>query len=105
MDNMTKIINFHDKYVASKKDQANQCLCNCRKPGNFSLDNKCLASKTVYSAEIITDDKQPLKFYLGICEKEFKTRFTNHKKPFRHQQNEEDTKLSKYISELKDKHT
>ena len=29
MDNMTKIINFHNKYYASKKDQTNQNLCNC----------------------------------------------------------------------------
>ena len=28
MDNMTKIVNTHNKCVASKKDQANQNLCN-----------------------------------------------------------------------------
>ena len=68
MDNMKKIINSHNKYVASKKDQVNQNLCNCRNPDNCPLDNKCLTSKIVYSAEIITDDHQLSKFYLGICE-------------------------------------
>ena len=105
MDNMTKIINSHNKYVASKKVQANQNLCNCRNPDNYSLDNECLTSKIVYSAEIITDSHQPSKFYLGICETEFKTRFNIHKKSFRHRENEKDTELSKYIWELKDKHT
>ena len=105
MDNMKKIINSHNKYVASKKDQVNQNLCNCRNPDNCPLDNKCLTSKIVYSAEIITDDQQLSKFYLGICETEFKTRFNNHKKSFRHRENEKDTELSKYIWELKDKHT
>ena len=90
MDNMKKIINSHNKYVTSKKDQVNQNLCNCRNPDNCPLDNKCLTFKIVYSAEIITDDQQLSKFYLGICETEFKTRFNNHKK---------------YIWELKDKQT
>ena len=80
MDNMKKIINSHNKYVASKKDQVNQNLCNCRNPDNCPLDNKCLTSKIVYSAEIITDDQQLSKFYLGICETDFKTRFNNRKK-------------------------
>ena len=105
MDNMKKIINSHNKYVASKKDQVNQNLCNCRNPDNCPLDNKCLTSKIVYSAEIITDDHQLSKFYLEICETEFETRFNNHKKSFCHRENEKDTELSRYIWELKDKHT
>ena len=51
------------------------------------------------------DNQQPSKFCLGICETEFKTRFKNHKKCFRHRQNEKDTELSKHIWELKDKDT
>ena len=82
MDNMKKVINSHSKYVAPKKDQVNQNLCNCRNPDNCPLDNKCLTSKIVYSVEIITDDQQLSKFYLGICETEFKTRFNNHKSLF-----------------------
>ena len=68
MDNMTKIINSHSKYVASRKVQANQNLYHCRNPDNCPLDNKCLTSKLVYSAEITTYSQQPSKFYLGICE-------------------------------------
>ena len=105
MDNMAEIINSHNKYVASKKVQGHQNLCNCRNPDNCPLYNKCLTSKIVYSAEIITDSQQPSNFYLGICETEFKTRFNNHKKSFCHRQNEKDTELSKYIWKLKYKHT
>ena len=99
VDNMKKVINSHNKYVASKKDQVNQ------NPNTCPLDNKCLTSKIVYSVEIITDDQQLSKFYLGICGTECKTRFNNHKKSFRHRENEKDTELSKYIWELKDKQT
>ena len=77
MDNMTKLINSHNKYVTSKKDQANQNLCNCRNSAKCPPDNKCLTSKIVYSAEIITDNQQPSKFYLGIGETESKTTITH----------------------------
>ena len=50
MDNMKKVINSHNKYVASKNDQVNQSRNTCL------LDNKCLTSKIVYSVLIITDD-------------------------------------------------
>ena len=42
MDDMKKIINAHNNYVASKKNQVNEDLCNCRNPDNCPLDNKCL---------------------------------------------------------------
>ena len=55
VDNTTKVANYHKKHVASKKDQANQNLCNCRNDGNYSLGNKCLTSKIVYSTGTISD--------------------------------------------------
>ena len=70
MNNMTKLINSHSKYITSKKDQANQNLCNCRNSANCGLDNKCLTSKI--------DNQQPSSFYLGIGETESKTTI-NHK--------------------------
>ena len=98
MDNMS--FKFSQQVRCFQKGSINQNLCNCRNPGN-----KCLTSKIVYSAEIITDDEQLSKFYLGICGTEFKTGFNNHKKCFRHRENEKVTELSKYIWELKGKHT
>ena len=96
---------FSQQNVPSKKNQVNQNLSNFQKPHNCPLDYKCLTCKIVYSAEIITDKQQPSKFYLGVCETNFKTRFNNHKKSFRHRQNKKDTALFKYIWELKTKHT
>ena len=62
MDNIKKIISSHNMYIASKKDQVNQNLCNCRSPDSCPLDNTCLTSKIVYSVEIITDDQQLSQF-------------------------------------------
>ena len=47
MDNRIKIINSHNKYVASKKDQANQNLFNCQNLDNCQLGNKYITSKIV----------------------------------------------------------
>ena len=94
--------NCHNKYVGCEKDQENPC--NCRNRDNCPLDNKCPTSKIVYSAKITTNNKQQSKVHCGIKETEFKTRFNNHKKSFRHRRNEKDTELSRYIWELKDKH-
>ena len=99
-----KSYKFSQQNVPSKKDQVNQNLSNFQKPSHCPLDNKCLTCKIVYSAEIITDNQQPSKFYLGVCKTNFKTRFNNHKKSFRHRQNKKDTALFKYIWELKTKH-
>ena len=104
MGSMAKLINSHNKYVASKNDQVNRNLCNCQDPDNCLLDNKSLTYKIVYPGEMITDNQQPSKVYLGISKKEFKTRFSNHKKSFRHWQNDKDTEPFKYIWELNDKH-
>ena len=90
-----KNYNFSQQVRCFQKNQENQNLCNCRNSDNCPLDNKCLTSKIVHSAKIITDDQQPSKFYIGICETKFKTTFHNPKKFFRHRQNEKNTKLSK----------
>ena len=86
MNNMTKIINLNNKNVSSERGQANQNFCNCQNPDNCRLDNKCLTSKIIYSAGIITDNQQSSKVYLRISKTEFKL-FNNHQ-----------VHLSKYIS-------
>ena len=63
----TIIINSHNKYVASKKDQEYQHPWNCRNPTNCPLDNKCLTFKIVCSVEIITDNQPPSNLILGLA--------------------------------------
>ena len=106
MNSMSKIINAHNSKIANREYTENhQILCNCRNRNDCPLDGKCLSSKIVYSAEVTTETSPPIppgKIYLGICDTEFKTRYKNHKKSFRHRRYEKDTELSKYIWELKD---
>ena len=73
---MTKIIHSHNKYVASKKFQANQNLCNCQNPDNCPVDDKCLTSKIVYFAEIITDCQRHQNFILEFAKQSLKLGLT-----------------------------
>ena len=59
---------------------------------------KYLAKCIVYKAEVTTTGKRKLCY--GTSDGEFKTRFNNHTKSFRHKRNSTDPKLSKYIWKL-----
>ena len=48
--------------------------------------------------------RHPWKRLLGTAEGDFKQRYYKHKKSFRNQKYANDTSLSKYIWEMKDKH-
>ena len=54
-----------------------------------------------YKAEVTSDDEE--KIYYGSCMGTFKERFGNHKKSFNLEKYREETKLSQYIWNLKDK--
>ena len=55
---------------------------------------KCIAPTTT----------NPNKVYLGTAEGYFKIRYNSHKKSFRHRKYGNDTTLSKYVWEMKDKY-
>lgn len=62
-------------------------LCNYRYKENCSLAGKCLA----------TTATEKRKLYYGTSDREFKTRFNNHTRLFKHKRDSSDTELSKYI--------
>ena len=79
----------------------NQRQCNCRKPESCPLENKCLSSCLVYKATVSTNVHE--KYYYGIVEGQFKERWSNHRKSFKHPRYEHDTALSTYVWSLKNK--
>ena len=64
------------------------------------MNGECLATTIIYKADIKYDNI--VKTYYGQCEGEFKTRFNNHTKSFRHEKHRNDTELSKLVWKLKD---
>ena len=74
--------------------------CHCRKKDGCPLNRKCQAQNIVYEC-IASKSINPRKTYLGTAEGDFKKRYINHTKSFRHKQYSKKTILSKYIWEIK----
>ena len=102
MDNLEKLVKKQNNNLL-RKNNINKRICNCRANNTCVLDGKCLSSIIVYSVEVLIGNNQNGDIYVGICEKEFKTRLDNHKISFKNRQKEKDNELSKYIWNLKDK--
>ena len=99
--NMTGIIRQHNAKVLNATKTPNEArLCNCRNKQSCPLDGKCLSSSIVYRAEVTSDNNT--KIYYGASEGEFKTRYNNHTKSFRHKKYCSETELSRHIWSLKD---
>ena len=64
-----------------------------------------MTGKVVYKAEVETNDgfnELSTKFNVGISEKEFTSKYNNHTMSFRNRTHENDSKLPKFIWNLKD---
>ena len=99
--NMTGIIRQHNSNALNATATPNEApLSNCRNKQTCPLDGKCLSSCIVYRAEVIKDNNT--KIYYGASEGEFKTRYNNHIKSFRHKKYCNETELSRHTWTLKD---
>jgi hypothetical protein len=67
------------------------------------LRGECLSKAIVYKATIESNDET--KSYIGLSGGEFKDRFRNHTKSFKHEKYEKETELPKYVWKLKRKKT
>jgi hypothetical protein len=102
MENIGNIIKKHNQKILNKDDQQiTHNPCNCRKKDNCPLEGEFRVSNIIYKATIKSQHEQ--KIYYGLCEGEFKARYSNHLKSFKHEKYKSDTELSKYIWELKSK--
>ena len=104
MKNMADIIRSHNVKVLSTT--ANNSAvptrnCNCRQRLNCPLDGKCLKECIVYKATVSVPNK-PTRFYYGLTEGAFKTRYNNHSRSFRAEDQRRVTELSKHMWELRD---
>ena len=100
MRNMGSVIKAHNAKI-TKMTETTSKKCNCRKKDSCPLRGKCLTSKVVYKATVVSGNAS--KIYIGQTGNTFKDRFNNHKKSFRHVKYEKETELSKYVWDLKKK--
>ena len=102
MPNIENIISNHNKTILNSTDpQTSTPPCNCRNKNKCPLNGKCRESSIVYKASIFTETN-PKKYYYGLCETEFKTRFNNHIHTFKSEQKRNATELSKEVWRIKE---
>ena len=107
--NMSSIIQSHNRRAAKKtKEPQNHGkiskplkTCNCRIRNECPLDGKCLTEAIVYKATVCS--MSTVKQYIGLTGGTFKSRYYNHTKSFRQQKYVNDTELSKYVWQLKER--
>ena len=100
--NVKSIINSHNKKLINNENKVVK-NCNCSKKEECPLEGKCRTEDVIYKC-IATTTGHPQKAYLGTAEGEFKLRFYNHKKSFKDRHYTNETSLSKYMWEMKDKY-
>ena len=105
---MKQIITNHNKHLLqghnNKKETPNNVkLCNCREKASCPLDGKCLAKCVIYKATVTETTTNNQESYIGLTDNEFKTRYNQHKSPFKLVHKKKDTKLIEHIWELKDR--
>jgi hypothetical protein len=94
------IITSHNSQIIKKETKETSRTCNCRTKDSCPLGGKCLASAIVYKATVISPGSDT-KSYVGLSGGEFKLRYNNHTKSFRHEKYEKETELSKHIWDMK----
>ena len=98
---MANNIKQHNSKILKEPPNTQEKLCNCRKKEDCPLNGACLTPCIVYKASVSAENTE--KVYFGASEREFKTRFNNHTKSFRHRKYENDSELSKYLWTLNDR--
>ena len=101
-ENVERIIKSHNKSLQSPAP-VTLPPCNCRKKYECPLDGNCRASSILYKCEATTPNF-PKKVYIGLTEKEFKTRYTSHKQSINNKKYAHSTTLSSYVWDMKEKH-
>ena len=101
-ENVKKIIQAHNKKVTTTETSIVP-PCNCRNKNSCQLNGQCRTTNVVYQCEV-TAPNIPRKIYIGVTEGEWKSRYSSHKQSFTHKKYSNNTSLSTYIWELKDKH-
>ena len=105
MNNMASIISGHNAKIINSNTKMNNGgkECNCRKRDECSLNGACLTESIIYKASVSAKNL-PTKYYYGVTEGDFKTRWRNHKTSFTNANYKNVTELSHYIWEIRDQH-
>ena len=111
LPSMNSKINQHNKKIlrepiisTEEEQSANTRICNCPEDIECPFNGTCLDTDVLYEAELTSSLRNyGKKYYKGICSTEWKVRYGNHKKAFRHEKYMKETELSKEVWRIKKK--
>ena len=105
MPNINGIINKSNIAKLNKEKNKGIAKCNCRDKVKCPLEGKCKQECVVYNVEVYSDpgNDRNKKVYFDSTQREFKTRYYNHRMSFSHEKYKHSTTLSSYVWEIKDK--
>ena len=106
-ENIGTVIAKHNARIMREHEADNipkrECNCTRANKNSCPLNGHCLVESLVYRADVTTGHQDEHKFYLGLCGNQFKERYGNHLKSFRHERYKNETTLSTYFWDLKAK--
>lgn len=94
--NMQTIIRNHNNKVLNETIPDPSTRCNCQIKTTCPVPGECCQKTVVYRATLQHDTGSAAQ-YIGSTEGEFKRRYNNHKKSFKHEQYKSETTLSKHV--------
>ena len=98
---MANIIKSHNQKILTESNGVgSETKCNCRNKDLCPLDGTCLITIVIYEVTVTTTTGNT-NTYIGMTERELKTRYNNH----RDRTHSHATVLSKHIWDLKDSDT
>ena len=103
MGNMRSTISKHNFRILEKTKSHTIDTCNCRPKDDCPLPGICQTTNLIYGENITTADNGETKHYIGMIANPFKERYRNHTKSFEDKKYANETELSKYICDLKEK--
>ena len=94
---MKTIISNHNRQVLTEDKPTINAKCNCRNKEKCPVPEECCQPNVVYHATVKHHNDNRQAEYIGSTEPQFKLRFNNHTKSFKHNTYKNDTTLSKYV--------
>ena len=97
--------NFRDIVKNKRKPIQDARACSCRNINSCPLEGNCMVKSIVYEARVTYNENDTVqtKRYIGVTQRDFKSRFYNHISSFRYPYKRGTTRLSDFIWRLKEK--
>ena len=103
MENVGHITKKHNQRISSRKEKPKPS-CNCKNKYKCPMNRRCQVQNVVYKCTVSALPNLSKRVYLGGAEGDWKQRFYKHKKSFKNKSYRNDTTLSSYLWDLREKH-